>query len=135
MQEVLYDTAKFPEFARDNTATGILKVQVSGANQAFPLPDVEIEVWKEINGEKVEFYKGVTDSSGIIDNIILPAKESKKDISSASDIVYTSYILTVTYPKTNFKKDYNVGIFDNIKVIQPVRISVIPELGTGDFYG
>ena len=52
MQEVLYDTAKFPEFARDNTATGILKVQVSGANQAFPLSDVEIEVWKEINGEK-----------------------------------------------------------------------------------
>ena len=110
-------------------------MQVSGANQAFPLSDVEIEVWKEINGEKVEFYKGVTDSSGIIDNIILPAKESKKDISSASDIVYTSYILTVTYPKTNFKKDYNVGIYDNIKVIQPVRISVIPELGTGDFYG
>ena len=130
MKEKMYSRENYPEFALENTKTGILKVQVSGANQAFPLSDVEVEIWKEINGDKVVFFKGTTDNSGIIDNIILPAKPSKKDVEEASDIIYTSYILTITYPKNNVTKSYEIGIFDDLKVIQPIRISTMStEMG------
>lgn len=130
MKEKMYSSENYPEFALENSKTGILKVQVSGANQAFPLSDVEVEIWKEINGDKVVFFKGTTDNSGIIDNIILPAKPSKKDVEEASDIIYTSYILTITYPKNNVTKSYEIGIFDDLKVIQPIRISTMStEMG------
>lgn len=128
MKETIYDSQKYPNFVKENPATGVLKVQVFSANQAFPLPDVEIDVWKEIDGDKVMFFRGVTDSSGIIDNIILPATVAKKNIDSPGDITYTPYTLTAIYPKTGMKKDYEIGIFDNLKVIQPIRISTIPMM-------
>ncbi len=127
MKEKTYSSESYPDFASENSKTGILKVQVSGANQAFPLSGVEVEIWKEINGDKVVFFKGTTDNSGIIDNIILPAKPSKKDVEEASDIIYTNYMLTITYPKSDITKDYQIGIFDDLKVIQPIRISTMGE--------
>ena len=47
---------------------------------------------------------------------------SKDEILSESDIVYTVYNLKASYPKDNFEKVYDVSIFDDIKVIQPIRV-------------
>ena len=85
MNEVFFTREKFPEFSLENSGSGILKVQAVATNQAFPLQGVEIEVSKNINGEKVIFFQGVTDSSGIIDQIFLPAKVPKKVVEQASD--------------------------------------------------
>ena len=80
---------------------------------------------KTINGEKVIFFQGVTDSSGIIDQILLPAKVPKKVVEQASDVIFTMYTVTAKYPYSNLKRVYEVGIFDNIKVIQPIKFSAM----------
>ena len=125
MKENLYDAKKYKEFAMNHTGSGELKVQVSGANQAFPLEGVIIEVNKEINGEDVTFFKGQTDNSGIIDDIILPTVRAKDDIESQEDIYFTDYKIVATYPRVDGKKEYIVSIYDGLKVIQPIRISTI----------
>lgn len=125
MNEVFFTRDKFPEFSLENSGSGILKVQAVATNQAFPLQGVEIEVSKNINGEKVIFFQGVTDSSGIIDQIFLPAKVPKKVVEQASDVIFTKYTVTAKYPYSNLKRVYEVGIFDNIKVIQPIRFSAM----------
>ena len=123
MEEKTYSVKDYEQFAKQNPATGTLKIQAYAANQAFPLADVEIEVSKIIDNHKVVFFEGKTDSSGIIDNITLPAELKKDDIESFNDIYYTTYDLTARYPKTNAVKNYKVGIFDGLKIIQPIKFS------------
>ena len=71
------------------------------------------------------FFNGDTDSSGIIDNISLPTKEVKKEVESASDIMSTDYIIEAKYPKTGVAQDYIVSIYDDLKVIQPIKFASV----------
>ncbi len=125
MKEVLFDAQKYPDFVKENTGVGLLKIQVFTANQAFPLEGVNIVISKVIDGDKVIFFTGVTDSSGIIDNINLPTKASKADVLSPEDIIYTNYDVSAEYSKNNAVQDYTVAVFDDIKVIQPIKFATV----------
>ena len=128
MNEIFFDSEEFNNdegccnFMEMNDGFGLLKVQASTASGAYPLSGVDITITKFIDGNEVVFFKGVTDESGIIDNIRLPAIPSKEEILKESDIVYTVYNLKAVYQKDNFERIYDVSIFDNIKVIQPIRV-------------
>lgn len=125
MMEEEFNSEKYTDYLKANPGSGLLRVQVFTANQAFPLQDVEIKIYKEIDGKRVVFYTGVTDSSGIIDNISLPTKEVKEVVESALDIVATDYNIEATYPKTGITQNYIVSIYDDLKVIQPIKFSSV----------
>ena len=125
MKEVLFDAQKYPDFVKENTGVGLLKIQVFTANQAFPLKGVNIVISRVIDGDKVIFFTGATDSSGIIDNINLPTKASKADVLSPEDIIYTNYDVLAEYSKNNAVQDYTVTVFDDIKVIQPIKFATV----------
>lgn len=125
MKEVLFDAQKYPDFVKENTGVGLLKIQVFTANQAFPLEGVNIVISRVIDGDKVIFFTGTTDSSGIIDNINLPTKASKADVLSPEDIIYTNYDVSAEYSKNNAVQDYTVAVFDDIKVIQPIKFATV----------
>lgn len=137
MDFILFDSEEFKsspdyfDFIGENSKTGTLKIQAYTANQAYPLEGVNLEVFKNINDNKVLFFSGVTDDSGIIDGIILPTKPGKVDVTSADDIVYTTYDVVATYPKSNVRREYELAIFDDLKVIQPIRIPIL-NLVEGD---
>jgi len=123
--EEYFNSEKNADYLKNNPGSGLLRIQVYTANQAFPLEDVEVKVYKEIDGKRVVFFNGVTDSSGIIDNINLPTKEVKKEVESASDIMSTDYIIEAKYPKTGVAQDYIVSIYDDLKVIQPIKFASV----------
>ena len=123
--EEYFNSEKNADYLKNNPGSGPLRIQVYTANQAFPLEDVEVKVYKEIDGKRVVFFNGVTDSSGIIDNINLPTKEVKKEVESASDIMSTDYIIEAKYPKTGVAQDYIVSIYDDLKVIQPIKFASV----------
>ena len=58
MKKVMFDSEQYPDFTYENNGVGTVKVQVSAANQAFPLEGIEIEISKEINGDEVVFFTG-----------------------------------------------------------------------------
>ena len=137
MDYILFDSEEFRnssdyfDFVGENSGKGTLKIQAFTANQAYPLKDVKIEVFKDVNGQKVLFFSGITDDSGIIDDIVLPTKPGIVDVNSVDDIVYTNYDVIATYPKSNVRREYEISIFDNLKVIQPIRIPIL-NLVDGD---
>ena len=122
--EEFRDSSLYKTFININNGKGILKIEASTASEAYPLEGIEIIISKMLNGNKVIFYKGVTNESGIIDGIILPTRKIDKEIEDVSDIVYTTYDLVANYPKYNMNKIYDVSIFDDVKVIQPITMSV-----------
>ena len=120
-----FNSEKYADYLENNPGSGLLRIQAYTANQAFPLEGVEVKVYKEIDGKRVVFFTGVTDSSGIIDNINLPTKEVKKEVESASDITSTDYTIEARYPKTDLTQDYVVSIYDDLKVIQPIKFASV----------
>ena len=122
--EEFKNSSIYESFINNNSGKGVLKIEASTASEAYPLKDVEIIISKEFGDNKIVFYKGTTNDSGIIDGIILPTKKIDKEINDASDIVFTTYDLIARYPKYNLEKEYDVTIFDNIKVIQPITFPV-----------
>lgn len=127
MNNKTFDTEKYPDFTNSNSGVGTLKIQAFVADQAYPVENVDIEISKEINGDKVIFFTGKTNSSGIIDDIYLPAKPAKEDIESVEDIVYTNYNLKATGPKTKTIREYEIAIFDGMKVIQSVKFPIVGQ--------
>lgn len=124
-------TDMYKDFIRENSARGILKVEAHSSTNAYPLKNVRVIVSKMIGNDKVIFYDGVTNESGIIENIILPTKVMTDEVNSADDIIFTMYDLEASYLDNDLKKDYNVSIFDNVKVIQPV-VFQIDEIISGE---
>lgn len=122
--EEFKDSSTYKNFININNGKGILKIEASTASEAYPLEGVEVTISKKLDGQKVIFYNGVTNNSGIIDGIVLPTRRIENEVEDVSDIVFTTYDLVANYPKYNMNKEYDVSIFDNIKVIQPITISV-----------
>lgn len=121
------DFKKMPEyqkFINENTDTGGLKIQAFTAYNAIPIPDTEIMISKDIGNNRVVFFRGFTDSSGIIDNILLPAPKSV--VGSIEAPLYTTYNLTAIHVGYESIKQYSIGMFGGIKVIQYVKMT--PEV-------
>ncbi len=118
----------YQQFMAENPDVGFLKVQVFTAYGALPITDAEVLITKEIGEYKVIFFRGRTDSSGIISDIELPAP--KADLIPNPDVLlkYTIYDLSVIHTGYEAIKQYSIGMFGGVKIIQYVKMS--PEIDT-----
>ena len=117
-------TKSYQDFITNNPSQGYLKIRASAASGALPISDLEIVVSKIIDGSNIIFFKGMTDNSGIIEKIILPAP--KLDPNNLDAPKSTTYDILATYKPNNLMTTYRVNIYENIYVIQ--TISIIPTL-------
>ncbi len=118
------ESSNYKNFMNMNLGSGILKVEAYTASLAYPLSGVLITIYKNFGSDKVIFYEGQTNESGVIESIVLPTKKMNDEINDVSDISFTTYDLDASYPKYNIEKKYDVSIFDNVKVIQPVTFPI-----------
>jgi hypothetical protein len=132
--EEFKDSSTYKNFININDSYGILKIEAFTASGAYPLAGVDIIVSKVLDGNKIIFYEGKTNDSGIIESIVLPTRSIKEEINNASDILFTTYDLEANYKKYDVSKNYDVSIFDEVKVIQPVTFA-IDELVEGEKFG
>ena len=122
--EEFKNTDLYADFIKENTDFGNLKVQVFTAYGAIPVSDTTIVVSKDIEEYKVIFFQGLTDSSGIISNISLPAP--KMVTSNEETPIYTVYDMTALHTGYETLKTYSIGMFGGINVIQYVKM--MPEI-------
>lgn len=131
MEYITLDEFKtFPEyktFIRENHDTGILKINVFTAGGAIPLSNTNILIMKQIGNYNVLFFNGMTNSMGVIDDIILPTPER---ITNNTDLPrYTFYELSAIHTGYQDIKQYTISMFGGTKVIQYVRLT--PEVILG----
>ena len=118
---------KLPEyqnFIQKNPSTGNLKVQVFTADQAIPLPNTQVYITKQIGDYNVLFFEGMTDSSGIIDNIILPAPVGDFNVEEVVAPDYTMYQLVASNDALKEIKQYQISMFGDVKVLQYIKMHV-----------
>ena len=122
-------TDDYQGFVGVNPKQGSLKVMAFTAYQAIPIENAEIIITKEIGGNNVLFFRGYTDSSGIIDNITLPAPTSGYDDNSFRTSYTTSYKLTAIKDKYDSVKQYIINMIGDVKVLQYMKMTPITDKG------
>lgn len=122
--EYFMNTTSYKNFMRDNPGKGILRIRAYAASQAVPISNLKITVSKEIDNNKIVFFEGYTDESGVIEKIELPAP--KININNLDIPNRIMYDVRAEYPQDNINNLYLVSIYDNVYVIQ--NINVVPEM-------
>ena len=117
---------EYKEFIKNNPEIGYLKIRAFAASGAIPISNLKVVVSTNINNDTIIFYEGVTNQSGIIEGIKLPAP--KLEVNNLNAPNKTKYIITATY-SDNIKKIYEINIYENVSVIQ--NISITPTMNRG----
>ena len=110
-------------FLEGNPGRGTLRVQVFTAYGAFPVNQAAVEVAVVLNGARVLLYRKRTDSSGIADGFILPAKpfyESQSPGTAGNSMA--NYVVSVSHPAYETVTDLPAGVFIGTKTILPVAL-------------
>ena len=135
MEYISFDEFKkldiYNDFIKVNPDLGVLKIEAFTANEGIPIPDTDIVIYKDIGEYNVVFFKGKTDSNGMIDNIYLPAPKMS-DSMSLEIPLYTVYEMNAFHIGYETIKKYSIGMFGDVKVIQYVKM--MPEVVIEDNY-
>lgn len=116
-------TETYQDFLTKNTNTGSLKIQAYVAQQAIPISGVNVTISKQFSDFKKIFYENlITDESGIIDNIILPAPNPDLSMNPNGNIPYENYDVVARNDKYYMQTFLRVPIFPNTKSIQPIAL-------------
>ena len=118
----------YKKFINENPMVGYLKIRAYSASGAIPVRGLKIEVSTNYENSKIIFFDGITDTSGIIEKITLPAPKLTTIEDVPNKIIYD---INATYPPNLLDLNYKVNIYEDIFVIQ--NINVVPKAESGGF--
>lgn len=116
----------YNDFMKKNPSKGNLRIRAYAASGAIPISDLKIVVKTTFNKNNIVFFEGVTNESGIIDRISLPAPKLNPDNLDAPES--TVYEVVATYPPNDETNIYRVNIYENVCVVQ--TINIVPDMRT-----
>lgn len=115
------NSEEYKQFLKENPSVGYLKIKAYSANEAIPISGLKVVVSKTIDSNRIVFFEGITDESGIIERISLPAPLlNQNNLDAPSSTIYDidSYYNDVD-------RKYSIRIYENVYVVQ--SINVIPN--------
>lgn len=121
------NTEAYRSFMNDNPANGYLKIRAYSASEAIPVRGLKITVSTEYEGNTIIFFDGVTDTSGVIEKIILPAPKLNSDNMNVPSRI--TYDINATYEPNLVDLKYQVNIYEDVFVIQ--NINIVPGSNSG----
>ena len=118
----------YKSFINFNSGIGFLKIRAYAASQAVPISGLSVVISKDIGGNKVIFFEGVTNDSGVIEKISLPAPKINLD-NTVTPIINT-YDIDTSYEGE--KRLYKVNVYDGIYVVQNINVTPNISYGVGE---
>lgn len=112
-------TKSYEDFIKDNPGKGNLKIRAYAASEALPVSDLNIVVSSIINNQKVIFFEGKTDTSGMVNTIFLPAP--KLNLNNLDVPITTKYEIDAFFENKLDKRIYYVNMYDGICVVQNIN--------------
>ena len=125
------NTDIYKSFIKDNPSFGSLRIRAFAASGAIPISGLKIIISTNYNENEIIFFNGVTDESGTIPKIKLPAPTLNTDNLDVPN--KTTYKITATYKVDNTTQTFSVNMYEGICVVQ--NISIVPSNIVGDFIG
>lgn len=111
-------------FCSAHPEQGSLRVQVSSGRGLFPVPGAEVEVYRDFGTVRETFHTGVTDSSGIVEGILLPALPAAWGHSAdTAGISGTAYSVAVRHPQYGAAEPRQVLVFPRVESLLAVSLT------------
>ena len=107
----------YQKFIENNPGKGYLKIRAYAASEALPVVGLRIIVSSLIDNEKVIFFDGITDDSGMIDTLTLPTP--KLDNSNLEIPFTINYSIEAI--KDTINKKFSVDMYDGVCVVQNIN--------------
>ena len=102
---------------------GSVRVQVSTGRGLFPVEGARVEIYRHLGPEPTVFYEGVTDASGIAEDIRLPALPAGWSQSAeTAGISGTVYQVSVRHPQPGTVEGRPVTVFPRIETVLAVSL-------------
>ena len=102
---------------------GSVRVQVSTGRGLFPVEGARVEIYRRLGPEPTVFYEGVTDASGIAEDIRLPALPAGWSQSAeTAGISGTTYQAAVRHPQCSTVDGRPVTVFPRIETVLAVSL-------------
>ena len=112
----------YKDFINKNNSKGVLNIRAYAANAAIPISGLNVTVFKIIDNQKVIFFEGATDNSGIINQVLLPTptiSNNNQEIPLSQD-----YDISAVYESQ--KLVFKVLVYSGIQVNQ--NINIVPQI-------
>ena len=109
----------YQDFMKEYPGEGTLRVRAYTANEALPVEGIKVEITTYYQSNIIVFYQGETNSSGLIDRIVLPAPVNTNDLEVPNRLLYQVHVV---YEKDNLDKEYSVGMYDGVCSVQNISI-------------
>ena len=117
---------EYAKFISEYPGRGTLKVQLSIADEAFPIKDVIVDVALIYKGVRYTIYNDVSDSSGIVSNMVLPTRHIDSTLTPEfANTGEAQYLVSVYHPGFDAINDCVVTIHDRIETILPLSLTPI----------
>lgn len=107
--------------------TAPLKVRVTSANGAIPIPDALVVITREEDGETIVEASRITNSSGLTEPVILPAVDPTLTLQPGNNIPRIVYEVTVAAPDHYRARLSDVPLYGGIPTELPVSLIPLPE--------
>ena len=112
----------YQEFLRRNRSVGELKIEASLGQGAVPIEGVRITVYKRFTDGPRRFYTLWTDSSGMVNGILLPAPDRSLSERPSNQRPYAVYEVSAEHPDFERMVFPQTPVFPGITSIQKVRL-------------
>ena len=122
---------EYEAYVRQYPGRGTLKVQLSVARGAYPIKNAMVDVAQIYGGVRYSLYNDVTDISGIVDNMVLPARSIGTTLNYDEMLPEAEYMVTVFHPDFQEITDCRVVIHDRIETILPISLTPVTLRGEG----
>ena len=122
---IFKESKLYQEFIRENPSQGFLRIRAYAASQAVPIRGLRVIVSKIFDNNKIVFFDGVTNDSGVIERIILPTPKISDDNQVIPNMI--TYDIETIYGNVNGK--YTVNMYENIYAVQ--NINMVPNINNG----
>ena len=123
---------EYQDYISSYPGRGTLKVQISAAYEAFPVNGVEVDVAVIHNGVRYLLYSDTTNSSGIVDNMVLPTRAVDTVLApKASDADEAQYLVSLFHPSFQSVIDKVVTVYDRIETILPLSLTPVNHMTEG----
>ena len=114
----------YQDFLKDNPTVGYLKIRAYAASEAIPISNMQVEISKTIGNNKIIFFSGLTDNSGMIERVTLPTP--RLDVSDLNVPNNIEYDIKTTYNGVDTL--YKVIMFEGVCVVQTINVKQKGEL-------
>lgn len=114
----------YQDFLKDNPTVGYLKIRAYAASEAIPISNMQVEISKTIGDNKIIFFSGLTDNSGMIERVTLPTP--RLDVSDLNVPNNIEYDIKTTY--NGVDTIYKVIMFEGVCVVQTINVKQKGEL-------